>query len=202
MPFRTLAQKTSQILRVNEIIEESKNLKKENLNLKTQLLQANFLEAENQVLKKQLKVEESKEINKLVLTRVVGFNQVLFIDNEKVISGLPVIAAGNLYVGETLGQGKVRLSTDPKFSTLAYIKDLNQEILVKGVFGTGLYATLPLSEKGLAIGQIVLFKKNLPLILGEISDIYEESDHISQRIEIKPFYQANSLEEVFIALNF
>ena len=202
-----------------ETINEIKNLKKENdeLKLKIQTLEAESvalkeLKKENELLREALEIGLEKEF-KLILTQVTGKDisqDFILIDKgakNGISENLPVITQQKVLVGKIIqvykNFSKVQLISDKDISFDAKIS--GQEIfgLVKGKGNFNLYLDLVPQEEEIKEGDLLVTSAlggvfPSGLLIGEISQVRKSDLEPFQVAEIEPSFNIKDLEKLFI----
>lgn len=203
---------------VNDIKRENLELKFKNKELLSKLVQFDEFKLENILLKKQLNLDE-KEQHKLSIAEVVGGspqNGLFFLLIDKgsedgIKVGMPVIIGENCLVGKIL-------ETNESYSKVLLIYDGNSKVSVmasesriKGILrgGFGYEMTLDmvprdsdLKEDDIIItsGEDMQFPKGL--IAGTIKEIKKFDNQIFQQVSVRPIFEINEIEKVFVILNY
>lgn len=211
-----------------ETVANIKNLKKENEELKLkiqELLAKNAkipeLEKENKILREALEIGLEKEF-KLVLAQVIGKDisqDSILIDKglkDGVTNNLPVITQQKSLVGKISevyeNFSKVILISNKGGAFNAQIsrgeEGLTEDIsgLVKGKGNLQLFLDLVPKEKEIQEGDLIItsslggiFPKGL--LVGQIQKIKKSDIEPFQQAEIKPAFEINELETIFIILS-
>jgi len=206
-----------------EAISEIEKLKKENeeLLLKNQELGAENarlkeLKKENEVLREALEIGLEKEF-KLLLAEVIGKDisqDVLLINKgskDGILKDFPVITQQKALIGRC-GEvyenfSKVILISNKESSFDAKISDSDIQGLVKGRGNLKLFLDLIPREKEINEGALVvstclggIFPQGL--LVGEIKEVLKSDVQPWQQAEIKPTFDINKLETLFILINF
>lgn len=206
-----------------EVISEIKNLKKENEELKLkikELLAENLflkeLKKENEVLREALGINLKEEF-KLVMVKMIGkdlTSDFILINKgskDGISEGLPVITQQKVLVGKISevykNFSKVQLISQKEISFDAKISDSEISGLIKGKGNLRLFFDLLPHEKEIKKGDLVIttalggiFPPGL--LVGEIEKVIKSDVEPWQRAEVKPAFNIEELETLFIILEF
>jgi len=199
---------------VNELGQENIQLKEENEELLSQLVQSKEMVRENKFFRQQIGLI-SRESPQLILANVIGqnlshFEKCLLI-NRGVKDGVEekavVIMAGNFLIGHVIEVGnsfaKVQLIIDPNNRVNALIQESGVAGLVKS--NQGLNLTIDLIPQGEVVkeGQTVItsglagiFPSGL--FIGQISQVVSIDVQVFQEAKIKPAVDFKKLDKVFV----
>jgi rod shape-determining protein MreC len=206
-----------------EAISETKNLKKENeeLKLKIQELLAESatlkeLKEENKILREALEIGLEKEF-KLTLAQVVGKDisqDSILIDKglaDGILKGFPVITQQKTLVGGISevyeNFSKVMLISNKESSFDVKIQEKDIEGVGKGKGSLRLFLEFVPKEKEIKEGDLVIttalggiFPEGL--LVGQIKKIKKSDIEPFQQAEIKPAFNLEELESLFIVTEF
>jgi len=202
--FNKIYQFFKTILFIYKLNKENKHLFQENQKLLARNARLQEIERENKLLREQLNLEFKKNF-KLVLASVIGQGQSFLIDKD--IVNKPVIISSGILIGKTEKHGKVKLTTNPQSKINAMIQETRVQGVVQGKHGLGLIMTLVPNEKEIKKGQIVItsgFAQEFPpgLVIGQIIDIQNNDNQTSQQVLIKPYFNQQDLEKVFVIIDY
>lgn len=208
-------RKISVIFEIGKISEQNRFLLLENQDLKQKVIELELLKKENQALREALGLELEKEFG-LEMAQITSgdISQDFIIVDKGSKNGLSkdqtVITSGKVLVGKIEevfeNFSKVVLISHRKNSFSA--KVLNRDIagIIKGRGNFEISLELLPREKEVQVGDLVvtggpgnLFPKNL--LVGEIKDTVKNDLSPFQKVEIKPAFNINSTDFVFIILN-
>lgn len=206
------------IYHAQNFAERYNELAKENEKNISQLALLKNIERENAFLKKRLDItsEEGEKHQRLILASVIGRNKAfgedtILIDKgikDAIKSGEGVIASPNFLVGiiDKVFQDRsiVRLIIDKNFEVKAKTLD-GAKGIIRGSIGGDLLFQDILQSASLQKGETVatdiqettLFAN---ILIGEITGIISQKTDISKQARIKPFFDPQTLENVFIML--
>lgn len=212
-----LAQKISSIKSWTQEIfktaKENKRLRKETIQLSSQLNQLNEFRLENQRLQKLLDLKNSLPYD-TIACRVIGRDagnwfRTLIIDKgskTRISPDLPVVAAGGV-IGRVISCGQstatVLLVTDTNSSIGGMIQDTRVVGLVEGQ-GTGecifnfvsKEADLPVGATVVTSGLGTIFPKGL--VIGKVTEVRMDSQSLYKIARLKLAVDINRVEEVLV----
>lgn len=205
------------VLNQAEFLWNSRFAALENKALKLQLSQ---VISENAVLQKKINEDEAlisqpskldPQVFDLLPARVVGFSSDLTIDKgaqEGVMVGEVVVYQEN-YIGEISQvnprSSKIILPFDPSSKIAVFSQ--NQQGRAKGIlvgqFGSELLMDKILHEEPIEVGDLVYSEGSegqIPrgLILGKIEQVLENQNQVFKQAEVKPLFDFNDLDVVFV----
>ena len=211
-----------------EMISEMKNLKKENEELKLKIqefLAENIalqeLKKENEILREALKLglpEEFKLMTAQIIGKDISGDTILINKGLKdgILKDLPVITEQKTLVGKISevykNFSKVQLITYKDLSFVAEIRDAQGErapILgeMKGKGNLKLFIDRLPQEKEIKKGDIIIttalggiFPKGL--LVGEIQEVFKSDIEPWQQAQVKPAFNIEELEVLFIITEF
>jgi len=199
---------------ISQLEQDNTQLKKENQELLGRVAQLQEAARENEILRQQLDLPESK-IGRLVLANVIGQDssnlRKYFLINkgteDEVRQGMAVIAAGNLLVGRvaevTESFSKVQSIIDSNSRVNTLIQESGMTGLVKGEQGLSLIIDLLPQGEAIEESQLVitsglagLFPSGL--LVGQVEKVVSSDVQISQTARLKPAVDFERLEKVFV----
>jgi len=192
------------IIFINQLHQENIALFAQNQKLLGLDIKTKEVQQENIFLRQQLNLEP-KQSFKLTLASVISSGQVFLIDKD--IENKPVILAGNILIGRTEKNGRVKLITDSQSKVNVLIQETRVQGIVRGDHGLGLIMDLPVSEAEPEKGQMVITSNQAQefpqgLLIGQIIDVSKNDNQVFQKIRIQPLFNPKDLEKVFIIENF
>lgn len=195
--------------------EKYDELARENKKIISQLVELKNIEKENAFLKKRLDiVGEEKQKQRLILASVIardkafGENTVL-VDKgtqDDIKSGEVVIISPNFLVGiidKVFERRSIaRLVFDKNFEVKAKTMD-DAKGTVRGNIGGDILFQDILQSAVLQKGDIVttdIGQSIIPpnILIGEVTEIISQKTDISQKARIKPFFDPEAIEKIFI----
>jgi len=202
------------IVSIKNLEQENIKLKKDNLNLLSEVVKLKEIEIENEMLRNQIGLP-LQESNKLILANIIGkdssdFGKYFLINKGKkdgIKEKSVVIVSGNLLTGQVIeifnSFSKVRLITDPNSLVNARIQNSKIIGLIKGGPTSNLIFDLLPQGKDIEINSMVitsglsgLFPAGL--LIGQIEKVVSSEAQISQIAEVKPVTDFNKLDKVFV----
>lgn len=206
------------IYHAQNFAERYSELAKENEKNINQLALLKNIERENAFLKKRLDIapEEGKKRQHLVLASVIGRNNAfgentILIDKgikDAIKSGESVVVSPNFLVGiidkAFDDRSIVRLIIDKGFEVKAKTLDGTKGIIRGSIGGNLLFQNI-LQSASLQKGETVATDiqdatRFANILIGEITEIISQKTDISKQARIKPFFDPQTLENVFIML--
>jgi len=192
------------VIFINQLHQENIALFEQNqkfLGLSVKLAET---QRENNFLRQQLSLEPEEGLG-LVLASVISSGQSFLINRD--IESKPIILPGNILVGKTEKNGRVKLITDPRSKVNAMIQETRTQGIIRGDYGLGLIMELPMSEAELAKGQMVITSnqnQEFPqgLLIGRVIDVSKSDNQVFQKIRVQPLFNPKDLEKVFIINDF
>ncbi|MCE5258864.1 MAG: rod shape-determining protein MreC [Chloroflexi bacterium] len=214
-PFRALAQGVENI---NKLGEENETLRKENSELRNQIILLQEAQLENEILRKELSFKSSVPSYQLLSAEVIGrdpseFFKYLIIDRGKddgVRVGLPVITADGL-VGRISEVGpvssKVMLVTDSSSSVSTLVQRSRATGMTQGYPGQGLIMRYIPQSASVEVGDIVLTSGlgggfPMRLVVGQVAEVTEQDVAMFKDARVIPAVNFTSLESVMVMLSF
>lgn len=200
--------------KIKQLNQENIRYRDENQKLKGALIELKEAAQENEFLRQQLNLEESKEIQ-LILANVIGQDPVnsgeyLLLDKGKkdgLEEGAAVIMAGNLLVGRisevSVSLAKVLLITHPNSRINALIQESRVKGIVRGESGLNLTMDWIASKEKIEPEQVIITSglANLfpeGLLIGQIREVIPSQPQVFQRAVVKPAVDFEKLEKVFV----
>ncbi len=210
------------IFRLRPIMLENIELEGENAALRKQLGELEATRAENERLRKLLKLPEKSKFD-YVSAKIIGRSLELWFDSVWINRGSRSgVREGDLVVnldglvGEVVkaeaGRSQVRLVLNPDFAIGAITAVSRQQGVVSGTKrGKAAYVnTVDLAfvakKNRISVGEKV-FTSGLAtgrpggIYIGQVTKVVEEPNRITQTIEVTPAVDLNSLEEVVVILH-
>jgi len=206
----------SAIFSANNLLQENQSLKKQNLELKAQILQLAEFSKENEILKKQLNSKlPEKDENNYIFANVVNcgsdnFGQYLLIDKgsrEGITEESAVIISGNILVGKIVevfsSSAKVLLINDLNSSVKALTQKNRVSGAVKGEPGGKIFLEMIPQKENVEIGEQIItagLGRSFPkgLLIGEISEVLANDVEAFKKARIKPAANLVNIETVFV----
>ncbi len=195
------------IIFINQLHQENIALFTQNkklLGLNTKLKE---VQRENNFLRQQLNLESEHDF-KLALASVISSGQSFLIDKDienkpVIVPASPAGGPGNILIGKTEKNGRVKLITDPQSKINALIQETRVQGIVRGDHGLGLIMDLPVSEAEPEKGQMVITSNQTQefpqgLLIGQIIEVSKNDNQIFQKIRIQPLFNPKDLEKVFV----
>lgn len=210
----TMSEIFGSFFKLKELKIENRELKKENLFLKSKILELKELEKENKNLREALDLELEKEFN-LILTEIISQKSegdfVLINRGKKdgVSENMPLITKEKVLVGK-VGQvfnnfSQVILISNKNFTFSVKVESEDDSILgsAKGKGNFKLQIELLPSDSPIKTGDIVstaLLEGTFPenLLVGEIKNIKKSDIKPFQEGEIEPYFRKLNLETLFL----
>ncbi len=198
----------------NNLVEENKNLKRSNENLRIALLNKQILQRENSDLRQVLSL--TKNSQKFVLGQIIARpNQtpydILLVDigsqNHFVKVGDKVVASGQTVllgeVAEVYGgsKAKVKLYSSYGSQIAINISRLNLAAVAKGLGGGNFSISLP-KGVGVKVGDIIESPSGEKLILGQVGKIEETATNPYLRVLFKIPVNIYELQWVMIYVDY
>ncbi len=214
-PFRSLAQGIESI---NKLGEENETLRKENSELRNQIILLQEAQLENEILRKELAFKSSVPSYQLLSAEVIGrdpseFFKYLIIDRGKddgMRVGLPVITADGL-VGRISEVGpvssKVMLVTDSSSSVSTLVQRSRATGMTQGYPGQGLIMRYIPQSASVEVGDIVLTSGlgggfPMRLVVGQVAEVTNQDVAMFKDARVIPAVNFTSLESVMVMLSF
>ena len=207
--WRTIAE-------IKNLEKQVGDLKVENQNLLSNLFLVKNLEDENKILREALDLGLRKDF-KVVFVKVIGkdINQDYILINRGSVGGIKegiaAITASKAILGRVSevseSFSKVMLITHPESSLGGTIQEAEIQGIVKGKGSSFLSFGLVPKDKDLKEGQIVIttsLAKDIPagLLAGQVKKITKSDIVPVQEGTLIPFFDLNSLENIFIITDF
>jgi len=207
------ADKFSIITQINTLGDDNLKLRDENDKLKADLAQLATVKNENDTLKAQLLIPQTKDykmlqVQTLGLVPILGTKQLLLSAGSS--SGVEVgqaVVVGAVIIGKitqtTSDRSTVRLLTDPQTQLLVITSKGAKGILV-GQFQSSIKLTKVLISDSLSLGDQVLTsgEENWPknFVVGEVTKVSKDSSNLFQETDVRPLVSYDKLSTVFILL--
>jgi len=192
-------------------IKKISYLEERNRELLVKAVKVDILEAENKILREQLKVEKEQN-SKLLITSVIGSKDGLKIDKgslDGVKEGMVVIS-GSYLVGKistitpTTSTVELPISSNSKISVV--LSETDAKGILIGQFNSGLLLDSVLQNENLILGDIILtsgengiFPPNL--LIGKITKIEKNETAVFQKAIVEPLLNYSILKKVFVIKN-
>lgn len=210
------------IFRLKPILQENITLESENASLRKQLGEYEATKAENDRLRKLLKLPEKSKYD-YVSAKIIGRSLELWFDSVWINRGTRAgVQIGDLVVnidglvGEVItaegARSQVRLILNPDFAIGAITAVSRQQgVVAGGKRGKTAYVnTVDFSfvakKNRISVGEKV-FTSGLAtgrpggIYIGQVTKVIEEPNRITQTIEVTPAVDLNSIEEVVVILH-
>lgn len=213
-----VGQAINGIVHLGSLQGQNDALRRENIELRNQILALQEAEQENEALRRQLNYKSSVPSFQLLSAEVIGLDpsnllQYLIIDrgaDDGVQQGMPVLAAEGLVgrVGEvSKTSAKIILITDVSSSVSALIQRSRATGLVQGYPGGQLRMRYIPQGDTVEMGDVVFSSGlggNLPkrLVIGQVASVHKSDVEMFQEADIIPAVNLRDLESVMILLNF
>lgn len=200
-----------------DIKEENIELKTKNRELVNKLVDFEGMKVENELLKSHLENENIKDYE-FAMADIVGSNPqndklYLLINKGKedgIDVGMPVVISGNCLVGKIVEANskysKVLLINDGSSKLNGITNDGRVSGVVEGGHGYYLLMDMVSQDSKLQEEEIVItsgmdgqFPKGL--VIGTIKEIKKFDNQIFQQAMLKPFFEINELEKLFVITN-
>lgn len=200
-------------LNADGLVRENLRLKEENTILKSALVDADILEKENQLLRRQLNVD-LRQKRRLLLANIVATNRTtvssVFIINkgskDGIKEGLSVITAGNVLAGIVKqvfdDYSIVWMVDDPRLAMDVAISNTGilgrSRGLANGSFYVDLLTNTEEIETNAPIVKADFNDSNGALLIGQIYSIDDKSNNLFKSVKAKSFFEIASARSVFI----
>ena len=197
---------------------ETEALRRENAELRNQIVLLDEARIENEMLRRQLNFKSAVPNRRLLSAEVIGHDpsnllQYLIIDRgarDGIEMGMPVLAAEGLAgrISETsAASAKVMLITDPSSSVSALIQRTRATGVVEGYPGHELIMRYIPQGDTVAPGDIVLTSGlggNFPkrLLIGQVASVVQTDVEMFQEARLIPAVSLRDLEAVMVLLSF
>jgi len=198
--------------------EESEVLRRENAELRNQIVLLQEAKIENETLRRQLNFKSAVPSHHLLSAEVIGHDpndllQYLLIDRgttDGIRPGMPVLTAEGL-VGRiseaSANSAKVMLITDPSSSVSALIQRSRATGVVEGYPGHELLMRYIPQGDTVAPGDMVLTSGlggNFPkrLVIGQVASVKHKDVEMFQEATLIPAVNLRALETVMVLLSF
>lgn len=193
--------------------EEARTLREQNARLSVQLQIAREMELENQRLKDLLQFRE-KLSGEFMASRVLARDPSYFYDSVRlnrgsrdgVRPGMAVLAAEGavgLVIKVTGDTSHVLLVTDPNSSVDVIVARNRKRGVLEGTAGSLMRLKHVGKGGNVQVGDLLLtsgLTGSFPrgILVGRVSNIQLESDHVTQRVEVEPSVSFADLSEVLL----
>lgn len=200
------------IFKVKSLKKENREINKENLFLKSEIIRLKDLEEENKDLRQALDIELEKDFQLIFSQVVARENDSLLINKggeDGVFEGMPVITKEKVLIGKVNkvfnNFSEVMLISEEDFSFSVEVETEEESVLgvSKGKGDLKLKIELlpkeALIEKGDIVSTSVLggvFPKNL--LVGEIKSIKRTDPEPFQQGEIEPYFKQVDIKTLFL----
>lgn len=201
--------------KLTQIRSENISLLEKNENFRSELLELRDLEEENLMLREQLRLQDSNnDESQLVLAKTLGstagqVGTMMILDKGEAygIAKDDIVVKGNYLVGKvvnvTKNRSEVELITSPTLVITVIDSQTKTEGVSKGQFGTSMKMSRILPSEQVNVGDIILTSGRdgifLPdLIVGEVTDVSEQSAEVLREANIHSIISLNSLRKVFV----
>lgn len=202
---KTIYQSFYLLTFIDDLHRENQRLIEHNHYLLSKLSHLQKTQKENQLLRQQLNLKSEENNLQISLASVISAGQEVLISTQK--ENYPVMTAGKVLIGKTVKGGHLRLITHQGIKIPAYIKDTDVQGIVKSHYQLHLKMPLLPLEAPLEEGDLVLTSGAggqwpRDLILGRISQLKKNEKTTTQTAFIKPQFQKQDLQKVFLVTNF
>ncbi|MHB9034002.1 MAG: rod shape-determining protein MreC [Anaerolineae bacterium] len=214
-PFRSIADSLEGIQRLRD---ENTTLRKENAELRNQVILLQEAQLENETLRKELSFKSSVPSYQLLSAEVIGRDsselfKYIIIDrgsNDGVQAGQPVITSDGL-VGRISEVGpvssKIMLITDSSSSVSTLIQRSRATGMTQGYPGQGLVMRYIPQSDSVQVGDIVLTSGlgggfPMRLVVGQVAEVTDQDVAMFQEARIIPAVNLPALESVMVMLSF
>jgi len=203
---------------VTSLRTENERLKSENALLRSQVIQLQEQQKDNDVLYSLLKVAQARPESNYVAAMVIGrdtnpFMRYILIDQGSdagLRHGMPVITAQGL-VGRidavTATAARVQLITDPNSAVNVSVLDANAEGVLVGSITGDVELDMVSQEASLQPGQIILTSGlggNYPsnVLVGQITSVRKMETALYQSAAVQPVVDFSTLSAVLVVTSF
>ncbi len=199
------------------LLSENNDLKEKLKNSEVDQSKLNSLNAENELLKKELEFLEEKPLKYVAAKIVTGISdplsQSVVINRgskDGITKGLAVVADKGILVGKVYEVqddfSKVLLLTDNQSKVAVTIQNLGQTIgLVEGQFGLSFAMTNIPQNQAVAEGDLVVtsgLEGNIPkdLLIAQVESVNQVESEIFKTAILKPIIPLNNLSYVLVII--
>jgi rod shape-determining protein MreC len=211
--FQTLYSFVNNISNIKKLFAENQNLKKENIELKTQIENLKEGQKECEFIKRDLKIEPLHF--DYTIARVIAKTtdpDVLLIDKgekENVFEEEVVLGEGKILIGKIQkvyqNFSKLKLITSKDFKVLVRRENSENDLLLEGEGNLDLILNLVPKEITLNVGEKIFTspsQTDFPplLFIGEIKEVIKKETLPYQQAKIKPYF--SNVEFVYLIKNF
>ena len=204
------------------LIKENDNLKNENQKLIAQIVSLQAINNANQA-QSDVSLNTQNTNFKLLMVGIIGLNgqDVVSINKgsaDGILEGMPVISQQNVVFGEVSKVYKnfseVMLISNKKSVVNVKIEqnqDSDEPVeidgLVKGNGNLGIYLDLVTIDNNINEGDVLItsaLEKTFPkgLLIGKVVKIQKNDQKPFQQAEVKPFFNLNGLDNLFVITNY
>jgi len=215
---RPLSHLVSTVRHLGGLQSENEVLRRENAELRSQIVLLQEARIENETLRRQLNFKSAVPSRHLLSAEVIGHDptdllQYLLIDRgttDDIQPGMPVLTAEGL-VGRisevSANSAKVMLITDPSSSVSALIQRSRATGVVEGYPGHELMMRYIPQGDTVAPGDMVLTSGlggNFPkrLVIGQVASVKQKDVEMFQEARLIPAVKLRDLETVMVLLSF
>jgi rod shape-determining protein MreC len=193
--------------------EEARQLREENAKLSVQLQIAREMELENERLRALLQFREEHG-REFMASRVLARDPTYFYDSVRlnrgardgVRPGMSVMAAAGavgLVIKVTADTAHVLLVTDPNSSVDVIVARNRKRGVLEGTAGSSMRLKHVGKGGNVQVGDLLLtsgLTGSFPrgILVGRVSNIQLESDHVTQKVEVEPSVPFEDLSEVLV----
>jgi rod shape-determining protein MreC len=211
-PFRAVGEFVTGVFTDAATVQQ---LREQNEQLQSQLIQMEEFQQENERLAKLLDLKDAFELES-VGARVISkspdsWNRTITINKGSVAGfevGMPVISPNGL-IGQienvSLYSSEVRLITDSQSGVAAILQSNRAEGIVSGSVDGVLYLKFIPMEVAVQPGDVVItsgaggiFPKGIPI--GEVLSVQASPSDVSRTIVVKPIARVSAYEEVLVVI--
>jgi len=203
---------------VNVIRTENERLTNENALLRSQVIELQEQQKDNEVLYSLLKIARARPDSNYVAAMVIGrdtnpFMRYILIDqgsDSGLRHGMPVLTAQGL-VGRidavTANAARVQLITDPNSAVNVQVPDISADGMLTGSVTGDLNIEMIPQDVKLRAGQIILTSGlggNYPsnVLVGQIASVRKQETALFQSASVQPVVDFTSLRAVLVVTSF
>ncbi|MEI6288106.1 MAG: rod shape-determining protein MreC [bacterium] len=198
-----------------DLLSENEQLKNQLLNSQLDKTKLNSLQAENDLLKQELKFIDTSKVKYIPATIITGVSdsdsQSIVIDrgsNDGLKKGLAVVAGGGVLVGKiqevSNNYSKVLLLSDNKSRVAATIQNMNNTTgLVEGQFGLSFSMTNIPQDQDLKEGDLIVtsgLEGQIPkgLLIAKVGHVNQVASEIFKTALLTPIISFDNLSRVIV----
>lgn len=203
---------------VTELRTENERLQNENSQLRTQLIQLQQQEKDNEVLYSLLKVARTRPDSNYVAAMVIGrdsnpFMRYIIIDQGSdagLRHGMPVITAQGLagrVDAVTASAARVQLITDSSSSVNVRLPDTSTDCILSGSVTGDINLSMIPPDITLKAGELILtsglggtYPSNI--LVGQVASVRKETTALYQEASVQPVVDFSTLRAVLVVTNF